>query len=255
MDVFSIYVPSKGRPDCITANQLKKYKINFNIVIEPQDYNNYKNNWSNLLVLGKNDQGISYARQSIINYAKMNKQKWIWMIDDDITEWWYRKDNQGCIKADISFLKDIENNILKHPDKNRIGQFGLYHCVWACKKNCNIPFISQNVGLVQVVGFNLDNINIEYDQSLDGMEDQDFTLRLLKNGIITLRYNCFSFKTFGKGSNKGGLYHFYKNNPIFETIKRFYKKHFNENIKIVSWKVKDEKLIINWKKAFNLNLT
>ena len=75
-------------------------------------------------------------------------------------------------------------------------------------------------------------------------------LRLLKSGVKTLRYNHFSFKTFNKGTNKGGLYNFYQNNPVSETVKRFYKKHFNENIKIVSWKVKDEKLIINWKNAF-----
>ena len=126
----------------------------------------------------------------------------------------------------------------------------MYHCVWACKKNCTIPFISENVGIVQVVAFNLSNINIEYDSDLNGMEDQDLTLRLLKSGVKTLRYNHFSFKTFNKGTNKGGLYNFYQNNPVSETVKRFYKKHFNENIKIVSWKVKDEKLIINWKNAF-----
>lgn len=252
MSLFNIYIPSKSRSDCITGKKLKEHKINFKIVIEPQDYDEYVKKWDNLLILDKNDKGISYVRQSIINYAKSLNQKYIWMIDDDITEFWFRNNNNECIKANISFLKEIEELFFNHPEKNLIGQIGLYHSVWACKKNCNIPFNSENVGIVQIVGYNLSKINIEYDALLDGMEDQDFTLRLLKSGIKTLRYNHFSFKTFNKGSNKGGLYDFYKNYPISNTVQRFYNKHFNENIKIVSWKKENEKLIINWKKSFNL---
>jgi hypothetical protein len=253
MNQFPIYIPSKGRYECITAKQLIKMNIPFKIVIEPQDLDDYQKKWKDLLILNRNDMGISYVRQAIINYAKSNHQKWIWIIDDDITEWWYRAGNDGCIKTNISCLKEVETNILNHPEKDIIGQVGLYHCVWACKKNCSIPFISENVGIVQVVAFNLPNINIKYDSDLNGMEDQDLTLRLLKSGIKTLRYNHFSFKTFNKGSNKGGLYTFYQNNPVSETVKKFYKKHFNENIKIVSWKIKNEKIIINWKKSFNFN--
>jgi len=251
MNGFPIYIPSKGRYECITAKQLLNFKIPFKIVIEPQDYNDYEKKWGNyLLVLDRNDMGISYVRQVIINYAKSNGQKWIWMIDDDITEWWYRVSNDGCVKANISFLNEVENHILNHPEKDTVGQVGLYHSVWACKKNCTIPFISENVGIVQVVAFNLSNINIEYDPQLNGMEDQDLTLRLLKSGVKTLRYNHFSFKTYSKGENKGGLYYFYKNNPISNTVKRFYNKHYNKDKRIVSWKVINEKLIINWKNAF-----
>ena len=174
------------------------------------------------------------------------------MIDDDITEWWFRENDNGCKKSDISFLQNIENYLLNYSEKDNVGQFGLYHCVWGCKKNCVIPFLSENVGVVQVVGFNLKNINIEYDSYLNGMEDQDLSLRLLKSGVKILRFNHYSFKTFGKGKNKGGLFNFYQKNPFFETVKRFYAKHFNENKKIISWKIKDEKIIINWKKSFNM---
>ena len=43
MNKFMIYIPSKSRNNCLTANQLLKFKFNFKIVIEPQDYIDYKN--------------------------------------------------------------------------------------------------------------------------------------------------------------------------------------------------------------------
>ena len=91
MDKFFIYIPSKSRSDCLTAKKLKEHNIDFKIVIEPQDYEEYVKKHSNLLILNRNNQGISYVRQSIINYAKSLNQKYIWMIDDDITEFWFRK--------------------------------------------------------------------------------------------------------------------------------------------------------------------
>ena len=84
---MNIYIPSKGRPHCRTYSLLmESHYEGAIVVVEPQDKNKYESvGIKNLLVLDKNNQGISYARQSILEHARKNNQEWVWMIDDDIT--------------------------------------------------------------------------------------------------------------------------------------------------------------------------
>jgi len=38
---YPIYIPSKGRPTCVTAKVLEESGLNYLIVVEPQDYEQY----------------------------------------------------------------------------------------------------------------------------------------------------------------------------------------------------------------------
>jgi len=257
---FNVYVPSKGRPDSLTANQLRKAGMDFIIVVEPGDANEYSKKWEeHMLVLDRNNAGISYVRQAILNHAKSAKVKWFWMIDDDIMEWWKRSDGVSkttqctCVRSDISMLNELECIIESGENiHDQIGQVGLYHCCWACKPG-NVPERSYNVGIVQVVAMNASIIDIKYDSKMDGMEDQDFTLRLLYSGIGTLRFNHYAFKTPRKGMNKGGLYDHYITKGTDYTASDFYSKHSSLG-GIMKWNEDKKKLRIYWQKSFGINL-
>lgn len=84
---YPIYIPSKiNAIRCSTPRLLNRYKISFKIVIEPQDENLYINKWdkNNILILPKNNMGLSYSRNYIIKYSRNIGEKKHWQLDDDI---------------------------------------------------------------------------------------------------------------------------------------------------------------------------
>jgi len=236
--------------------------------VEPSEVAAYRENFPSsvcdVLVLDRDDGGISHCRQSILDHAllcgsrpahstSILNSRWYWMLDDDITEWWKRVDGV-CVPSDAQMLRELEPSILEHSYKRRMGQASIYHCVWACKSSPDgkdIPATSFNTGMVQVVANNSSEIgNINYDSSLDGMEDQDMTLRLLRSGISTLRFNHYAFKTPRKGSNIGGMQEYYKKYGVEDTIRRFHSKH-NSLVKgCVKLNPDRNTIRIHWKKVF-----
>ena len=64
---YPIYVPSKARSNIkLTTKALADVGLDFYIVIEPQDADDYRNEYSEaqIIVMEKNDQGISYVRNA-----------------------------------------------------------------------------------------------------------------------------------------------------------------------------------------------
>ena len=82
-----IFIPTKGRARrCKTAELLRSQLVEFNLVVEPQDADDYAKEYglSNLMVLPKNDQGLVYARNYIKTEAIKSGADWHWQLDDDI---------------------------------------------------------------------------------------------------------------------------------------------------------------------------
>lgn len=91
--IYPIYIPSKGRPNSITtAGLLQKSNVPFKILVEPQDYENYRQNFSEeeLLRLDKNNGGIDYARNFAKDHATGINALYHWQFDDDIQHFRFR---------------------------------------------------------------------------------------------------------------------------------------------------------------------
>ena len=59
---YVIYIPSKGRHDiCLTAELLLKYNMEFFLVVEPQDRDNYVEKYGidNVIFIDENNRGIN----------------------------------------------------------------------------------------------------------------------------------------------------------------------------------------------------
>lgn len=206
---WPIYIPSKGRALTMsTPELLKESGVPFKIVVEPQDYDAYKNAnpETSFMVLAKDNQGIGFVRQSILDWARNSKDDWFWMMDDDITGF-FKAVNGRNVKTSIdSILSICELNLER---TWFVGQAALEYqqYSWSAKKDytwnsyCDVC-VAINTTITK---------GIDYRSHMDLKEDRDFTLQILANaGLKTVRFSKFSFSAPKNGSNKGGLYQAYQ---------------------------------------------
>lgn len=200
---WPVYIPSKGRPDSILINKHLQFSY---VVIEPQDRLLYekKIGKGRLIVLPKNDQGIAYARQFILDYARSQKEIWYWMLDDDIVAFYRTKNAKLLPDSAESILIEAEKLILGH---SFIGQASLEYSqfAWSQTKSCRFygycdVAVAINTTLTPMVN---------YRTEMNLKEDRDFTLQVLAGGARTMRCSMLSFKAPKNGSNKGGLFDVY----------------------------------------------
>jgi hypothetical protein len=70
---YPIYIPSKGRAEIATTPRLlKDNNVPFVLMVEPQDKDKYLQHFTQdqICVMGENDKGITYARNSFPQQPK-----------------------------------------------------------------------------------------------------------------------------------------------------------------------------------------
>ena len=192
------YIPSKGRPKTKTYKLFQEAGIDVIHFLEPQDYNNY--NVSKKVNIEKDNKGITFVRNFMLDYAKNNGEEWVIFCDDDVTSFGVYKGR--TIKKDASIWNDILDKAKKLPFE-LIGINYTQHA-WHEKKSYSI-----NKKFAEVcVLMNVKKIKWKYED--ETKEDRDFQLETIKNGYGVLRFNHYWFSCPNVGSNKGGLFDLYK---------------------------------------------
>ena len=69
------FIPTKNRFKTKTYKLFKEAGIEFKHFIEPNEFDLY--DVPNKININKNDQGISYVRNFMLNYARENKHDWV----------------------------------------------------------------------------------------------------------------------------------------------------------------------------------
>lgn len=197
----NIFVPSKNRVDnSPVLNHAHEINYSLNVVIEPQDELAYKNKFPNFnfIVLPINNGGITYVRNFIKNYAGTIGMNNYWQLDDDITGIFSRegtKLNRGgfdlLLKAQQQF---IDNDIA-------LGALEYRQFAWSATKE--IIYNSFCDSCVWVDNTKLQGI--KYREYVEGKEDRDFAMQVIKSGNKTGRTTLFAFSAPPNGSNAGGL--------------------------------------------------
>ena len=197
---YSIYIPSKGRAkSCITANMLQKDNIDFKIVVEPQDYKDYCNEYSKdkILKLPFSELGLGVypARNWIKEYSISKKETFHWQLDDDLRFLAFYTKGKHKIKPPSEILKAVENFSDRY--KN-IGITGVSSRGFAFSKNK--PFgLNQ-----QVYCCILYRNELPYKWRCKA-DDTDMSLQVLKGGWCTVNMNAFVFDSKVTGERtKGG---------------------------------------------------
>ena len=86
---YPVYVISKGRADtCLTANFLLKDKVDFRLVIEPQEYDKYSKHYDSSIIITtpfKNlGQGSIPVRNFVWEHSKSIGAKRHWIMHDHL---------------------------------------------------------------------------------------------------------------------------------------------------------------------------
>lgn len=203
--MYNIFVPSKNRvKGSTTIKLLLNSNLNFHVVVEPQDHKEYLKAYpkAKFLTLPLNNQGISYVRNSILNYARENNIMWYWQLDDDITGF-FEVVNKRCKKVSIQEALSKAEEIVKELKDSKIAQFSLEYqqIAWAQQKDYVYNGYCDVVNCVN----SLLSEPLKYDSYFNGKEDREFTIRLLLNNKNTLRITKYAFACPKNGSNPGGL--------------------------------------------------
>lgn len=187
------------------------------LFVEPQEEQIYRLQYQNLKIvpIGLRDQGLSYVRNFIYQYAIGNEIDYFWMHDDDIKDF-FRREGNKMIKLDTPypFLVEMENRFIHQ---------GFYHAGLEYQQfawSATAPFVL-NSFCDNAVWFNMKLLKTilptpPYRKELKVKVDRDFCMQVIAGGGITARSTELAFATPADGSNTGGLKELVYDKPGWE---------------------------------------
>tara|TARA_R110002096_G_scaffold393016_1_gene588020 strand:+ start:547 stop:1278 length:732 start_codon:yes stop_codon:yes gene_type:complete len=187
------FIPTKSRFTTKTYQLFENANIDTYHFIEPQEFNKY--NVPNKIDIKKNNTGVTYVRNFMLDYAKKINLEWVIFCDDDVTQFGVFDGKTKKLDANIWHI------ILGKAKKLPFELVGINYQqhAWHEKKSYSI-----NKKFVEVcVLMNVKNINWKYTDNTK--EDRDFQLQTIKNGNGALKFNHYFFACPNVGSNSGGL--------------------------------------------------
>lgn len=197
-----VLIPSKsraGKSKLLTT--LNDISYNAYIFVEPQEIHTYKFTYPNLQVVDimQSNQGITFVRNLIRRFAEEYQMPKYWMCDDDVSDFYLRQGTK-MIKSDVvTVLHQAELMFLEN--KVWLGALEYQQLAWSANK----PFIENS--FAEVCGWNDTNLtmSLRYRPEVEGKEDRDFAMQIIKAGGKTMRSTLQAFAAPKNGSNAGGL--------------------------------------------------
>lgn len=202
---YPVCIVSKDRSDTCTTHTLLDFEgVKWFYMVEPKDYDAYVARFgkSKVINIEQNDKGIYYVRNYCIEWSKKNGYDKHWQVDDDLRSLHYRPMNfiKGIrdstrIENPSSMLSYIEDISIKCVN---YGAGCLTHDGFAFSKKNDVDINKM------IYCFQLINNSIKSRYQPHTSEDVDFSVRILKEGYVTMVFNKYSFRTPASGSLKGG---------------------------------------------------
>jgi len=197
----NIFIPTKNRLENSTLLKFANEKNeNINVVLEPQDYEKYKLKYPNFnyIILPINNGGITYVRNYIKKYTMDNLIDNYWQLDDDITGLFYREGTK-LIRSDFNILKKAKEQFIKN--NISLGALEYRQFAWSANKDIIENSFCDSCVFVN----NIELKNLTYNDYVEGKEDRDFAMQVIKFGKKTGRTTLYAFSAPSNGSNEGGL--------------------------------------------------
>lgn len=212
-----ICIPTKGRPSTVTHKMFKASGFDVYHFIEPQDFNDYA--VPNKVDIKANDQGLVYARNFILDWARESGHQFICMCDDDLTEFGLSV-NGRCVTQPDADVLDAPFAAFEKAGA-AIGGFNQRQYAWSEKKNYRL-----NAGKSEcLVLLNMGKIYWRYRGGLK--EDRDFLMQCLDNRQNFIFFPKVYYSGPVIGTNEGGLHEQYMsgadNAAAYELQKRWPK--------------------------------
>lgn len=209
---FPVFIPSRGRSHNVkgTAALLSAAGISFTLIVEPHEVEAYRqllttlNACGTVVSLPKSHQGISYARNFILDLAPADG--WFWVMDDDIQGFFRAINRINSSIGPRELHSEVLQRMQKHPN--------------ATVYSIDYPFYAWQYGDEAVAINSYNNIAVLFnrarlDQSIryrfQIREDYDFTLQVILAGGTTIRFRNLSYKVPRMAVAAGGMTDYYSN--------------------------------------------
>jgi len=199
---YPIYIISKGRADSrLTSKALEKMNTDYFIVIEEQEYNDYASviDENKILVLPFSNlgQGSIPARNWVFENSIERGFKRHWILDDNI-DGFIRLNRNRKIKVDSNAtFRAIEDFVDRYEN---IAMAGMDYRYFAPERVKMPPYVL-NTRIYSCIL--LDN-SISHRWRGRYNEDTDLSLRILKDGYVTMLFKAFLCNKVGTLKMKGG---------------------------------------------------
>lgn len=185
---YPIYVVSKGRWDSrLTVKALEKRSIDYRIVIEPQEYDQYAAviDPSKILVLPFSNlgQGSIPARNWIWEHAIQSGAARHWILDDNIREFYYLHNNVKWHTTDATTFRIIEDFADRYEN---VALAGMQYEKFAPRRQAQHPLILNT----RIYSCILIDNSLPFRWRGKYNEDTDLSLRALKAGFCTVLFVC-----------------------------------------------------------------
>lgn len=224
---YPIYVVSYGRYGLRdhTIDALQQMGVDYHICVQEKEKELYEQHskeydWTGTIITSPNtDEGSSKQRNTCLEHSKQNGHKKFWLLDDNMTGWYYfnmlmiTKINHPYV---FTHLEDISDNIkepvgiISHSYTLDVRANDLRNPLQVNTKNYSSSLIDTEIcGDIR--------FRLQYN------EDIDFTFQVLERGIKTIGLNIFlsgkkATKTV-KGGNTDSIY-----KDVSDTDNKMYDK-------------------------------
>lgn len=240
--VFPILIPSKKRPGSKLFAQLKSEGIPFNIVVEPQDKDNYRAHSSHLLMLPESNLGLAYSRNFILDHARASGFDWFWMLDDDISKFYKTVSKRNIAISALECLSAAES-LFKNDSSCAQAALEYQQFSWG---QARPAFINGYCDVAVCINVKRTK-TMAYRQQVELKEDRDFTLQCLSKGFRTIRACHLAFAAPQNGSNDGGLFDVYKSGRERQSVDEMCRMWGPSICKPITKKSGRRDVKINWR--------
>jgi len=211
-----IYIVSKGRWDSrLTSICLSRMKVNHFIVVEEQEYEQYRSTlepYATLLILDKKYQeqyetcdelgltksvGPGAARNFAWDHSIAQGALMHWVMDDNIRHFYRFNRNLTVPVLDGAAFAAMEDFAERYEN---VGMAGPQYEMFVARRQVHPPFVLNT----RIYSCNLIRNDVPYRWRGRYNEDTDLSLRMLKDGWCTVQFNAFLQKKVGTQTVRGG---------------------------------------------------
>jgi hypothetical protein len=198
---YPIYIISKGRFDnCLTADFFVEDKVDFKLVVEPQEANEYSKRYGEdrVLILPFSNLGLGGipARNWVWEHAKTTGAKRHWILDDNI-RMVRRKYQNKRIRCNANYAFACVEEFTDRYENIAIA--GLNYQFFVVDNNITPFFLNVHVYSCLLI----DN-SLPYRWRGRYNEDTDLCLQVLSGGLCTVLVNAFMIEKMRTMTMKGG---------------------------------------------------
>lgn len=214
---YPIYIVSKGRAHRqYTSASLSKMRVPHRIIVEPDEmeaYRVHENAYAKLLLFPKqvyheayevcDDLGLTKgpgpgpARNFAWDHAISQGAPWHWVMDDNIMGFFRLNHNLKTPVADGSILRAMEAFVERY---DNVAMAGPNYFMFAPRKAKLAPFVTNT----RIYSCNLIRNDTPYRWRGRYNEDTDLSLRMLKDGWVTVQFYAFLQNKATTQTLKGG---------------------------------------------------